>query len=103
MTAEQKIINVEAQVRAMLRSETNCLNCPYCGKQNFPPKEHAPSVIADDGDYALAVPVIEDAKPLCCADLAQTVNAVSDKLQSDELLDAADRIAQKASKQVILN
>ena len=84
MTAEQKIINVEAQIRAMLRSETNTLNCPYCNSQNFPPPDGVESA-------------------LCCPDLAQTVNAVSDKLQSDELLDAADRIAQKASHQAILN
>lgn len=85
MTADQKIINVEAQIRAILRGATNCLNCPYCGDQNFPAPEGEPE------------------SPMCCPDMAQTVNAVTDKLQSNELLDAADRISQNAAKMVNLN
>ena len=85
MTAKQKIVNVEAQIRAVLRASTNILNCPWCGAQN---KEPASA---------------EQALPLCCADMALAVNAISDKLQSDELLDAADHISQNAAKQASKN
>ena len=61
MTPEQKIANVEAQIKAAEQGRTNILNCPYCGAQN---KEDAPS--------------------LCCETLSIVVLATLDRWAVDD-------------------
>lgn len=78
MTAFQKLENVEAQLRAVLRKDTNLITCPFCQAQNRQPEGEAP--------------------PLCCADLALAVEAVILKMETDFHLDAAGRIADSAEK-----
>ncbi len=71
-------------MRAVLRSDTNVINCPFCGEQNKQPSQF------DDSPP----------EPLCCYDFAQCVNAVMLKLETDHALNAAERIAEQADKSV---
>ena len=87
MTAEARITAVEAQVKAVLRGDTNILNCPYCRAKNQQPSE-----LSDEPPPAL-----------CCVEFAHAVNAVMLKLETDFALDAAARIADSAVRSGCVN
>ena len=74
MSPEDKIKNVEAQIAACMRGATNVITCPYCGEQNTQGSER-----------------------LCCADMGLTVRAILRKQALGEVIEHAERIAEKVA------
>ncbi len=87
MNAEAKIRNVEAQMKAVLRGDTNVITCPYCKAQN-----RQPSALTEELPSAL-----------CCILFADCVNAVMLSMETSNALDAAHMIAEQAVKDASAN
>ena len=83
MNATQKILYIEAQIKAVIDGRTTQINCPFCHGVNYPP-----SVITNEES------------PICCHDFAAAQEAAILKLETDYHLDQAARIADNVSKMV---
>lgn len=69
MTPEQKIADIERQMKACEEGRTNALNCPYCGTQTMMKPDPT------DTDYPLDM--------LCCDTLSIAVLAILDRWAAD--------------------
>lgn len=75
MNAEQKIANIEAQMRAAREKRTNVITCPYCAVQN-----------------------IEENESVCCPLFAAAVTAILHRWDTQTRLDQVARVADMASR-----
>ncbi len=75
MTSEQKVENVEAQVKAAMRGATNVLTCPYCRLQNKPNE------------------------PICCMMMARAVAAIMERVDIAEQVEEIDRIRENIDRE----
>lgn len=69
MTAREKVLNIERQVRAIAAGEAEAFDCPFCGLSSSP-KEGA----------------------LCCFEAAEIVEAVLNHIDFKEAMQMADRV-----------
>ena len=74
MTEVEKLDNVEHQVRAIEAGKFEVLVCPYCGMA---------TAKGDD---------------LCCDTFNKALHAVLDRIELQEKIDAANRIAERAAR-----
>lgn len=74
MDPEQKIADVERQVRAIRAGDLNEITCPYCGL-----------FVKMDGVF-------------CCPTLTAAIDAVLERLQVNEAIDFVHRVTDNASR-----
>jgi len=70
MTPNEKIADIESQIKLCERGELRGILCPYCGLQNE-----------------------ETNEKLCCADMGITVRAILRRQATNEVVDSAKRVA----------
>lgn len=82
MTSREKVLNLEAQVRAIADGAKDCLECPFCGLGTTPETEC-----------------------LCCEEAAVIVDAVLEYMEhikrADVIERAMDRLAAMESSSLI--
>lgn len=74
MTPEDKLAEVERQVRAIRAGEISEISCPYCGLG-----------VKMDGVF-------------CCPTLTTAIDAVLERLQVNDALEFIDRVTDNASR-----
>ena len=83
MTAREKVLHIEQQVRAMLDGERTDFECPFCNQ------------ITAQGEGIL-----------CCDDAAEVINAILDHIEFLERAEVIDRVMDHfsdAESRVLLN
>ncbi|MGD0630978.1 MAG: hypothetical protein ABR987_16745 [Terracidiphilus sp.] len=70
MTPEEKISNIEDQIKLCEKGELRGILCPYCGLQNT-----------------------ETDHKLCCAEMGLVVWAIMRRQATNEVVDSAKRVA----------
>lgn len=74
MTAREKVLSVEQQIRRFVNGEATEITCPYC--------------------ELVWVPTSEDAYA-CCMKMADVMEAVLDYIETAEQLEHVDRVMNK--------
>ena len=75
MTAREKVLDVERQVREIVAGHVQELHCPFCGEVSKPEMDL-----------------------LCCENAAELVLAITTRIEVGEKLNVLDRVMDRATK-----